>query len=82
MTPPRQLAMRAVSRRVYAALQQPGGATLADLRKAAWPDGRPRTDGAIFIMLKRIDRRLAHHGFAVARVGIGFIEHTYRVVVA
>jgi hypothetical protein len=81
MTPPRRLAMRAVSLRVYTALQQPRGATLAELRNIAWPDG-PKTDGALFVMLKRIDRRLARHGFAVARVGIGFIEHRYRVVVA
>lgn len=78
---PAELKMRAVGKRVYTALQQPGGATMADLCKAAWPDGRPRSHSAMFVMLKRLDRRLASHGFAIARIGIGFIDHTYRLVV-
>lgn len=81
--PPRQLKLRVVGKRVYEALQKPEGATIAELRIAAWPDPeerRHRKDGTIFVMLARLDYRLWAHGLAISRIGIGNKERIYRVV--
>jgi hypothetical protein len=69
-----------VSARVYAALQRPGGATLDELRKAAWPNGEARSEDTIYTMLNRLDQRLGRYGVAIARVGVAVADRTYRLV--
>ena len=68
-----------VTRRAYLALQQPGGITIDELRKATY--GRhhnvTRAEGAINILLRRLDRQLAEHGIAIVRTIDG---HAYRLV--
>src|SRR5258705_533856 len=66
--------------RIYAALQRPGGVTADELRMSAWPTGEKRAWGTIFVMLARLDRRLVPFRLAIARVGIGRGDRTYRLV--
>lgn len=61
-----ELKLRPVGKRVYEALQL-GEMTADELRKSAWPDGRPRGDNAIWIMMVRLDERLAPYGVSIAR---------------
>lgn len=79
----RELGLRRTGKLVYAALHDPAGISLDALRKAAWPDARQRksmSDGAITIMIKRLDHRLARHGLAIARLGYAYEDRYYKLV--
>lgn len=67
------------SLRTYAALAS-GDMTIGELRKAAWPDGEKREDESLFMMLSRLDKRLAAWGIRIARIGPGGEGRIYRLV--